>query len=759
MSIPVIVPGDRGGEATQDVARLLAGITLPPIESFGPDNAALAGLPAFIPAPAPDPEPPSRLSVARGVYDSAIQALAVLKRLEDATAACKAALVARLLGAAHVEATTVVLDRWQSGVAITSACADIALTLCIPERTAAALAHHSTELVNHPGTMAALATGELSFRHAGIIIDEGQTLAETPGILPTDLAAFEARLLALAPGTTVSGFAAKARRARESTHPETLTTRTKQAYAQRAMTLEPGRDGMSWLTLHLPAVAAEGIWVDCTRTARAIKGQARSEEHATGQDAAAGMGSGEYRTLTQLRIDVAAALLLNQHPLGNKSSTNKAGDTSFSTSTAPTGTTATDHRSATGTGGVARSNHDSGTGRTSAGGVGDVPFGGKSAFGVTLFDQEPVWAHRDPKQPVGRYTNPDPTPAMRGSSNGAGRIPALEAIPSAGLASGIVPEPAPGAESLLGVVCDGGSLSFTPEKSAPENFSGDSVMEGDVAADEAIFGELLGDGSGYVGGVVDGLREDPDREYREQLDAIRAHKVITDPPMPEATILLTVPFLGALDITDEPAELVGSSASAGPVPEGIARKLLAGAGTFLRVLTDPVSGEPLGLNPERYRMRESEKAVLRALAQGCYYPNCTNPVMDTDTDHLTAWERGGATTPENMRPACKRHHLLKHFKDDKDMHGNYRTDQDPDRHQIRLRGWTPLPQQDGRIGWISPSGRYHRPQHREPRRPAYPKSLKKRLEKALNHDGPDFAAVAPSPLEQLILKYQQKHPS
>ncbi|POH71563.1 hypothetical protein CVS27_20415 [Arthrobacter glacialis] len=316
------------------------------------------------------------------------------------------------------------------------------------------------------------------------------------------------------------------------------------------------------------------------------------------------------------------------------------------------------------------------------------------------------------------------------------------------------------------MVCGGGILPFTGENAATGGgVNGgpgvDDPSAGETGADEVLFGELLGDGSGYVHGVVDGIPDSPERDYLDQLAAIRAHQLITDPPMPGATILLTVPFLGALGITDEPAQLVGSSASSGPVPESIARKLAADAGTFLRVLTDPISGEPLGLNPERYRMRESEKAVLRALAQGCYYLNCTNPVMDTETDHVTAWEKGGATTAENMRPACKRHHLLRHFKDDKDRHGNYRVDQDPDRHQIRLRGWTPLIEADGRVGWISPSGKYHRPQNREPQRPAFPTWLKKRLNKTLNPTRPDPTKLtnpASSRREHLILRYLKRHP-
>ena len=272
MSSRAEFPGGRGVGATQDVAAVLAAMTLPSIEPFGPDTPALAGLPAFIPCPVPVPEPPSRVGLARDVYDSAIAGLAALKRVEDATAACKAALVARLMGAADVEGAGVGLDAWQSGVAHSSACTDLALTLCIPERTAAALAHHSTALLStHQPTLAALQAGQLSYRHAALIVDECHTLNETLTITAADVSAFEQRLLALAPGTTASGFAAKARRARETTHPETRTTATKQAYHRRTMTLEPGRDGMSWLTLHLPTISAEAAWVHCTRTARTIK--------------------------------------------------------------------------------------------------------------------------------------------------------------------------------------------------------------------------------------------------------------------------------------------------------------------------------------------------------------------------------------------------------------------------------------------------------------------------------------------------------
>lgn len=80
---------------------------------------------------------------------------------------------------------------------------------------------------------------------------------------------------------------------------------------------------MSWLSLYLPAPTAEGIWDQCTLTAQAAQ------------------GLHEDRTLTQLRADVAAALLLSQsmsqnHIYSPVSSESTAGSITSSTSPVPT---------------------------------------------------------------------------------------------------------------------------------------------------------------------------------------------------------------------------------------------------------------------------------------------------------------------------------------------------------------------------------------------------------------------------------------
>uniref|UniRef100_UPI001C66636C HNH endonuclease signature motif containing protein n=1 Tax=Arthrobacter sp. GMC3 TaxID=2058894 RepID=UPI001C66636C len=541
------------------------------------------------------------------------------------------------------------LDPWQSGMAEQSARAEIATVLCIPEGTATTLVRHATELVaSHPATREALTAGRLSWRHVGTVLDETGTLAQTPGMAPADLADFEQHLLRLAPGSTATGFKSKARRLREGTHPESLPTRTRQAILGRAMTLEPGRDGMSWLTLHLPAPAAEGIWVHCTRQAR---------KHQSPE---------ENRTLTQLRIDIATALLLGHHGI------NTHGINQPRTSQSPTG------------------QH----GRT------------------TPFEEG--------------FSGRDDAGASAGTGAGAAGIEPNSAVGDCGAFF----DPAPWDLSTKG--------SFTVDPDSP------------------LFAGIRMATPGYVNGVVDGVPEDPLQDYLDMLAATRNGQIITDPPLPEAQILVTVPLLGALGITDEPAELIGY----GPIPETIARKLLANSTTFLRLFTDPITNEPLDMNPDRYWVRDSERAVLRAMAQCCYFPQCTNPVLDTELDHVQAWEHGGKSTHTNLRPACARHHAPKHLKDDKDKHGHYRAEQDPDRVGIRLRGWKPSTTPDGRISWTSPSGRDHPELPKELRPPAYPKWLKKTITKALQHTA-SAPATTPSILEYFLtgkhIKYH--HPN
>lgn len=115
----------------------------------------------------------------------------------------------------------------------------------------------------------------------------------------------------LAVDTTPGRFASKARRARGSLFPDSCDARTKQAFRGRSLSVDPGKDGMSWVTLHVPTIAAKAIFVHYTRSARAIKAAA-SEAQRAATAAGTGKDCREPQTMDQMRADIAAILLMGQ---------------------------------------------------------------------------------------------------------------------------------------------------------------------------------------------------------------------------------------------------------------------------------------------------------------------------------------------------------------------------------------------------------------------------------------------------------------
>ena len=160
-------------------------------------------------------------------------------------------------------------------------------------------------------------------------------------------------------------------------------------------------------------------------------------------------------------------------------------------------------------------------------------------------------------------------------------------------------------------------------------------------------------------------------------------------PTPRADVLVTVPVVSFLGLTDEPAVLDGL----GPIPASMARKLVAdGAHSFYRVLVDPRDGAPLEIGRTRYRLTETIKQWIRMRDGKCTFPGCNNQSPDNDTDHLTAWEHGGTTGASNLGQLCPKHHRLKH-----------------------ARPWIPDSATENEPpGWTSPTGRHYNPEHPAP---------------------------------------------
>ena len=179
-----------------------------------------------------------------------------------------------------------------------SVAAEIACVLTIGPRAAGLLLSEAHDLTTRlPLTLSGLQAGTLSWQHARVMVDE------TASLDPAGAAALEAHFLdpdapnpargCPAGDMPASRFRHKARIWRERHHTESIETRHATSILDRRVDYTPDRDGMAWLSAHLPAHQAAAIWNRITAISRGLQ------------------GPDESRTLTQIRADVYAAALLS----------------------------------------------------------------------------------------------------------------------------------------------------------------------------------------------------------------------------------------------------------------------------------------------------------------------------------------------------------------------------------------------------------------------------------------------------------------
>ncbi|MCI9869152.1 DUF222 domain-containing protein [Arthrobacter humicola] len=258
--------------------------------------AALAGSAASDANPAvvdssPDADPLRRLA------DGCLDGLAEVARLEARTAALRVRLTADYAQATRFLAPPAPSPRDRAAQAM-ALVAEVACVLTVSERAAGALLSESRALTTAlPLTLAALQAGTISWQHARTIVDETSSLdaAGTAGLEAhfLDPEAPNPARGCLAGDLVPSRFRAKARAWRERHHPASIEERHTRSVADRRIEYTPDRDGMAWLSAHLPADTAAGIWDRTTAAARALQ------------------GPHEARTLAQLRADITATWLLS----------------------------------------------------------------------------------------------------------------------------------------------------------------------------------------------------------------------------------------------------------------------------------------------------------------------------------------------------------------------------------------------------------------------------------------------------------------
>ena len=164
---------------------------------------------------------------------------------------------------------------------------EIAVAFTVSKGAARLLIEESTTLVaDLPLTLDALETGSVRYEHTKLI-------ASTAWSLPTEARApFEEEALPWAKTLILSAFRAKLLTLREKHHTETMRERHEKAAAFRTVTLEPGEDGIGFLTLR-----------DSIETLTAIYNRIT--------DIALPKAKDDPRTLAQRRVDVASEILLN----------------------------------------------------------------------------------------------------------------------------------------------------------------------------------------------------------------------------------------------------------------------------------------------------------------------------------------------------------------------------------------------------------------------------------------------------------------
>jgi hypothetical protein len=196
-----------------------------------------------------------------------------------------------------------------------------------------------------------------------------------------------------------------------------------------------------------------------------------------------------------------------------------------------------------------------------------------------------------------------------------------------------------------------------------------------------------------------------------------------------AQVLVTVPVVALMGLTDEPAMLDGY----GPIPASMARELVAnGADSFHRVLVDPRDGAPLEIGRTSYRVTKAMRNWLRMRDGKCPFPGCNNNSLDNEADHLLAWQHGGTTGISNLGQPCPKHHKLRH-----------------------TSGWEPTPAtQDEPPGWTSPSGRHYKSEHQDWEPPHWPDWVTETWSAATNAGGqPGLSTLGGRTLQGFVERF------
>jgi hypothetical protein len=120
-------------------------------------------------------------------------------------------------------------------------------------------------------------------------------------------------------------------------------------------------------------------------------------------------------------------------------------------------------------------------------------------------------------------------------------------------------------------------------------------------------------------------------------------------------LVITVPALAWLGRTTEQAQLAGY----GPIDLETAKALAGTAKSFVRVLTDPVTGVRLTMDRKVYAPPADLARWVRIRDGRSRFPGSTVAPHLADIDHAREWQHGGATDARNLVTLGRAEHDLK----------------------------------------------------------------------------------------------------
>jgi hypothetical protein len=164
-----------------------------------------------------------------------------------------------------------------------------------------------------------------------------------------------------------------------------------------------------------------------------------------------------------------------------------------------------------------------------------------------------------------------------------------------------------------------------------------------------------------------------------------------------ANVHIEVPVLTLLGLDPAPATLEGKV----PIDPATARKLVADAPGFFRLLTDPITGSVVAFDDTFRFLPASLRRAVRLVDGTCTGPWCDATPQESDGHHPNEWKDSKDTSLGNSALLCK-----------------------PDHRLVHNTRWTMNKLPNGDKQWISPCGRIRRVTPLRRLSPAFVEALK-----------------------------------